>query len=95
MDQHFNCRAEVIENDEMDQQLVCDAEIYNSLDYNQELVDTTVPKRIGFLLLLFIINKYICLLFIVFLISTATIFLFFGCNPLSFLIVELDGVSMI
>jgi len=88
MDQHFNCRAEVIENDEMDQQLVCDAEIYNSLDYNQELVDTTVPKRIGFLL-------YMFLLFIVFLISTATIFLFFGCFPLNFLIVQLDGVSMI
>jgi len=77
MDQHFDCRAEVIENDEMDQQLVCDAEIYNSLDYNQELVDTTVPKRIGFLL-------YIFLLFIVFLISTATIFFIFWLLSLEF-----------
>ena len=71
MDEHFDCRAEVIENDEMDQQFVCDAEICNSLDYNQELVDdnsdTTVPKRI----------IYFCL-FVIYFFSTATIFVI--CN---------------
>jgi hypothetical protein len=52
MDQHFNCRAEVTENEEMDEKFVYDAETCNSIDYNQELVDdnsdTSVPKRINF-----------------------------------------------
>ena len=71
MDPHFDCRAEVIENDEMDQQFVCDAEIYNSIEYNRELVDknsdTTVPKRISF-------NQYIVYCFIVFVFLTPIIF---------------------
>jgi hypothetical protein len=65
IDQHFDCRVEVVENDEMDEQFVCNEEIVNPSQYSQELVNDNSINNLaalyGMILLFISFGFMLCL----------------------------------